>query len=179
MVTVTGLSCNLTNEIGKGNKMKNTTFDEIITWHIPSDWDHCLASLPEAVLDHAVYTWLATHKTWLDDCFPECAYDRSLELLNVLYRDGTDQQFAELMIQIRQDYSEKHQIAERGNKDVFYFSEATGDFESDSLVGAFIGDRHLSFAECYRNDLYLWLEDRIEGVILDEMGLEHNYGGDL
>jgi hypothetical protein len=83
------------------------------------------------------------------------------------------------MIQIRKDYSEKHQIAERGNADVFYFSEATGNFESDSLIGAFIGDRHLSFAECYRNDLYLWLEDRIEGVILDEMGLEHNYGGDL
>jgi hypothetical protein len=148
--------------------MKTAIFGDVIV-QLPDDWSGCIAELEDKLKDAAVYTWLCEHNTWLADCFPECAQDVAHELLEVLYADGTDAMFDDMMTDARERYAAAGHKEDK-SPELFYECLAVPNFKKYVHdAQEWLGNKY-TLAEAYRDSLYLYLERRLEDEIISEFG---------
>tara|TARA_R110000850_G_scaffold11997_1_gene40901 strand:+ start:78 stop:611 length:534 start_codon:yes stop_codon:yes gene_type:complete len=168
------------------NKVRNnmkTIFDEVIA-SLPIDWDGSIVDLTDKAKDKAVFAWLTAHPSWIEECLPECAYntkdypeiedlliDHLYGYKDIPFLNQADHGFGSLMKEMRIRYSASHAAqGESVEPEQLYSCEAYRDFQNDTDGHLNANGDFFSFAELYREHLYLYLESRLESEILAEMG---------
>ena len=135
--------------------------------------DFTLSDLPDSAKDEAVYIWLMSHQTWLDDIFP-ASFGRGASkiALKMLY--------------------DKQPVASRLISDLFIAMahDSPDDYGQDDLWWSHALEENLdkqvalpNFAEYLKDGIYLYVEDSVEtavreqfAIIDEEHRLEAKYG---
>lgn len=136
----------------------------------PADWDNDLMSLSDDLKDLAVYSWLRAHPSWIEDYIPEACFEYGELFIEVLYRNA--QSFRGLFESLQLIYADKENISMEDHEDVFYHCAAFGDTQclhSDVVVVGHHGGE--SFADNYRDAIYLSIEDTLRDKLLSAQGL--------
>lgn len=136
----------------------------------PADWDNDLMSLSDDLKDLAVYSWLRAHPSWIEDYIPEACFESGELFIEVLYRNA--QSFRGLFESLQLIYADKENISMEEHEDVFYHCAAFGDTKRlhfNAVVGS--DSDSLSFADWYRDAIYLSIEDTLRDKLLSAQGL--------
>lgn len=135
--------------------------------------DFTLSDLPDSAKDEAVYIWLMSHQTWLEDIFP-ASFGRGASKigLKMLYdrQPVNSRLISDLFIAMAHDSPDDY------GQDDLWWSHALDD-HLDKYV--YLGN----FAEYLREGIYLYVEERVEteireqfAIIDQENRMEANYG---
>lgn len=152
-------------------------FESVIA-QAPADWDNDLMSLSDELKDLAVFSWFQAKPSWIEDFLPEAVFDLKKTMIKVLYEDPDN--FEKILNRRRYVYSVKHDITEEGNEDVFYHCAALGDFQAVCAnAHNFISNERISFADMYKELIYLELEATLRDKLFEAQGLEESHGCDV
>lgn len=135
------------------DKDMQADMNDFIGWAISRNerWDGDLIELSCGEKDICCYTWLKTHKTWLEDIFPHTCSDDFEAVLDLTYRIGRYQQLpaGALAYYFKSKEAEFHHLCD----DDGFWSEALEDFK-----GILDND---DFEEIIRGRIYLYLENTL------------------
>ena len=123
--------------------------------------DFRLSDLPDRAKDEAVYIWLMSHQTWLEDIFP-ASFSRGVSkiALKILYEQKpvNSRLVSDLFIAMAQDSPDNF-----GHDDLWWSHAFEENLDKQAALP--------SFAEYLKDGIYLYVEDSVETAVREQFAI--------